>query len=1043
MRISKNPVRSCSGKRVAFSLLVALIFPFLLAAQDRVEIKGYVRDADGKPLQDVSVVRKSNEKGTTTNADGYFSLRVGSANVTLVFSSIGFSTREVRTAGKTELSVILERAVIDQDEVVVIGYGTARRKDLTGAVTTVRPKESETAQFATVDAFLRGRAAGVQVQQSSGSPGGAISIRIRGTNSLRGDNEPLYVVDGVIINNVTADNADPQSQRTANSGQNAQSTLSAINPQDIESIEVLKDASATAIYGSRGANGVVIITTKQGKSGRPAVQFSTNIEYAKVSKQLKMLDAKGYAGYINEIEALNGRVPLYGLDTLIDANWQDELQRPGITQTHRVSLTGASGDSKTKYYLAAGYKNVDGIVRNSGFSQGDLKLNLSQDISKKFNISFNLAGQYTTNTMALGPEPLGSANNSIISKMISANPIKNAQVDVNDPVEPFENPLSWIEGYDDIADEQRLISRLGLTYKISGVFRYKLNLGVDFRNKERKRWFGKQTFVGKTANGSLGLAEFTRKYYLIENLLLFTKNINRNHRLDGTFGITYDNENISTSSVLNENFFSEALRTEGFGFGQLLYPYLRDRSGVEIFSVLGRVNYTMYNKYLVTVSGRADGSSKFASGNKFSYFPSVAAAWKISNEKFFRSVKSISDLKLRVGYGESGNQAINPYGTFARYGQNDYVSGNTVIVGTRPQNIQNDKLRWETTKQFNAGLDVEMLNKRLTLTVDAYQKKTTDLLQNFNIPTSTGYATIPINIGSVENKGIEFTLNGIVLDKQNMTLSVGGNIAFNRNKILDLGLPETQFGIYTWEAYIGDKVSNGTYFKDPANIFIQGQPIGMFYGYQTNGVYQSGEDISSITHFGVPVKYGDVKIVDQDKDGVITPDDKVIIGNPNPKFNYGFTVDFTYGNLNAGMFFNGVYGNQVVNGNRIRIDNPNGVNRGNILASTYYNAWTASNPTNNPRVGNNNDVFIDRYVEDGSFLRLATATVGYTFKFGTNKLFRTINVNLTGRNLFLITKYTGFDPEVNSFVFSSGKIGIDWNSYPNVRALTLGAILTF
>jgi TonB-linked SusC/RagA family outer membrane protein len=756
-----------------------------------------------------------------------------------------------------------------------------------------------------------------------------------------------------------------------------------------------------------------------------------------------MLDAKGYASYINEIQALNGFSPKYGLDTLQDINWQDELERTAISSNNRISVTGSSQDNKTKYFLAGGFLSNQGIVQRSGYNQGDIKINLNQDISNRIKLNVTLSSVFLKNSMSQSTEALGGGDNSMIIKMLVAKPILNDQVDLSDPNVPYDNPYSWLEGYDDFSEEKRLLGGLGLTYKFNNAFSYKINLAADYKTKERKRWFGKQTFNGKNVNGQLGLSQLERKFYQVENLLIYTKNIKRNHLVDGTLGVTYDNENLSLSSVINENFFSEALRTDGFGYGQILYPYYRDRSSAEVFSILGRVNYGFKNKYIITLSGRADGSSKFAKGNKFSFFPAVAAAWRIGEEDFLKNSKTITNLKLRAGFGKSGNQAIDPYGTFARYGQTYYVSGNTLISGAVPENIQNERLKWETTGQVNAGLDMALFKNRFTATIDWYYKKTKDLLQTFAVPPSTGYNSIVKNIGTIENKGLEFSFTGLVLNKKDVSVSVGGNISINRNKILDLGLDVSKFGIYDWEAYIGPNISNGTYFKDPANVFVVGMPIGMFYGYKTNGVFQTGEAIATVRQFGLPVQYGDTKFIDQNGDGDIGPADKVIIGNPNPDFTYGFNAGVTYKNLTFDVFFNGSYGNEVANGNKIRIANANGNTLNNILAESYYNAWTPAKGGNLPRVGYNNLNFIDTYVEDAGFLRLATATLGYNFSLKKGKFIKSIGVNVTGKNLFTITNYTGFDPEVNSFSFDKGKIGVDWGSYPNLKAVSASINLTF
>ena len=1005
-------------------------------------IRGKVIDNDNQELIGANVTIEGTTIGTSTDIEGNYELKVPAKDLdkVLVFSYVSYQTQRVFIEDREVINATLMPSMLS--EVVVVGYGTMKKSDLTGAISSIKTKATDATQFSSVDALMRGRAAGIQVVQAGGDPGGAISVKIRGLNSLRGDNEPLYVVDGVIVNNVTSDNSDPFASKTANSGQTRQSGLTGINPQDVESIEILKDASATAIYGSRGANGVVLITTKQGH-GSTKTSFSSTWEMASVRRSLDMLDAEGYANYINAVRASNGFSPKYATDTLINVNWQKELERTAFNKNNRLVVSGSSTDDKTTYYLAAGFLQNQGIIKNSGLNQGDIKLNFSQELSPKIKMNLTLSGVANKNLMSVSTEPLGGGDNSMITKMLVGIPILNANVALDDPSTPYDNPLSWLVDYDDIGTEKRILSGLNLTYKINKALSYKMTVAGDYKTKERKRWYGPSTYSGKVANGSLGLANFDRTFYQLESLLLFNQKIKKNSKIGGTVGFTYDNENITRSSVINENFFTPELRTEGFGFGQLVYPYLRDRSKVEVFSFLTRTNFNFDEKYLLTLSGRADGTSKFGPGNKFSFFPAAALAVRLDEEDFVKNSNLLSAMKWRVGYGRSGNQAISPYGTFARYNNIQAVNGNSVVIGSVPVNIQNKDLKWETTDQFNLGVDVGLKNEKYSLTADAYYKRTYDLLQTFNLPTSSGYDRILKNIGTIENKGIEFSGTGHMLKTTDLSLDLSANISFNRNKILDLGLDKSNFGIFNWEAYIGGKVSNGTYFKEPANVFVVGQPIGLFYGYQTAGVFQNVEETQNVLQFGLPVLPGDLKIVDHNKDGDINPDDKVLIGNPNPKFTYGITSNLSYKNFRFDLFFNGVYGNDVVNGNLFRIGNANGSSSNNILKTTYEQAWTPENPTDYPRVGYDNLVLIDSYVEDGSFLRLATATLGYDFKMSEKSKFKNVSLSLIGRNLLTFTKYSGFDPEVNSFTFDGGIIGVDWSSYPNLRAYSMNLNLTF
>jgi TonB-linked SusC/RagA family outer membrane protein len=1027
---------------LVFSLLFSSNYA---SAQKNIRVKGKIVDEKGESLPGASVSVKGKKMATQTDLNGSYVLLVpAEGNPILVFNFLGYKRQEVIIGDKTTIDVTLSADSKSLEEVVIIGYGQVDRKDLTGSISTIRPTKESAVQFTSVDALIRGRAAGVQVTEGNGSPGGGISVKIRGVNSLRGNNEPLYVVDGIIIANSVLDTREALGGGGQNaSNQESQNGLTGINTQDIESIEILKDASATAIYGSRGANGVVIITTKQGKAGAPQINFSSNTEIAKVSKQLDVLDGFTYATYQNDLNAVRGLPARYDTDTLQYIYWQNDLQQTALKQNYRVAISGASMDSKTKYYIAGGLIDAIGVIKNSGIRQSDLKLNLTQQLSPKIVTNVRVAGAFTNTNAITGTERLGTGNNNAVNQMITAAPVLNDLPDLSeeDGDAPF-NPRVWIEDFDDLSNDQRILANADVTYKISKSFSYKLNLSTDYRNKERVIWQGKTTQPGQRANGALGLAQLQRKYFLVENLLFYKKQLKNKDKIDATFGVTYDNDLITSSSVQNTNFFSGALGPEGFGLGEILLPYARDKSEAEIFSTLGRVNYVMGDKFIFTISGRLDGSSKFAEGNKYGFFPSAAMAYRLINENFMKNLSTVSDFKIRAGYGESGNQGIDPYATFSRYGNNRYSNdGNAVTIGSGPSNIANPNLKWETTRQFNAGVDLGFFKDRLTATVDVYHKTTVDLLQSFNLPLSAGFNSIVINRGSLENTGLEIALNGVILDTKDLNWTISPNISFNRNKLLNLGLPEGTFGTMQGVGYIGQGISTSAAFKDPANIFLEGQPIGLFYGYKTDGVFQDATEAAGKTDVsGVAVQPGDLRFVDQNNDGFINDDDKVLLGDPNPKFNFGLNTSVTYKRFNFNVFVNGVYGNDVVNGNSIRLNNLNAPF--NVLADAYNSAWTATNPTDNPRVGYENLSFIDRHVEDGSFLRLATATIVYRMPLKANVI-KQIDFAVTGTNLFVLTKYSGFDPEVNSFAFDANRIGVDWNAYPRTRGVMFGLNVKF
>jgi TonB-dependent starch-binding outer membrane protein SusC len=1029
-------------KKVNYLLLLLFLFPLWSLAQ--VSISGTVTDENRQPMRGVSISVKGQSGGTTTAENGRFTISTPSTRSTLIFTSIGYGRQEISLNNRTSVDVQLTSEAAALSDVVVVGYGTVRKTDVTGAVSTVKFNEREAAQIPSVDKLLQGRAAGVEVNTGSAAPGGAINVRIRGLSSISGGTEPLYVVDGVIVNTATQDNTNSLKVGTnpGNSYQEAQNGLTGINPQDIESIEVLKDASATAIYGSRGANGVVLITTKQGRAGKGKVVFSSSIDFARVSKTMPMLDGYEFAKFRNELRTTG---PFYDLKKIQPINWQEDIFRTGITTNNRLAFSGRT--EKSNYYLAFGYLNNDGIIPTTGVKQGDLRFNLTQDVSTKLRISTRTNLLYRRNSMTQSVEQMGSSSNSIIRQILSKEPLLDTvSTTVLSIDEDVEGPRAWLKEYDDMTKEFRVFQSLSLEYKLSEAFSLRALGGGDVRQKDRHRWFGKDLGQGKLTNGQLGVSNLKSYNYNLEAMLLFNQSYGR-HRLNGTAGVTYDNSDLQNTYTVNEDFFTEDLRIYGMGTGAKVYPQFEDFTRSSILSTLARMVYSYNDKYVITATGRYDGTSRFAEGKKWGFFPSLAVAWRASEEDFIKNLNVFSTLKPRFGYGLTGNQAISPYSTVARYRAAYYSTGNgTVAVGAVPASIPNQYLTWETSSQVNVGLDAGIFNDRLTFTVDLYHKKTSDLLQSFTIPTSTGFSTFPSNKGSIENKGLEITLQGLVIDRA-VKWNLGGNIAFNKNKIVDLGQPEGQFGSQKLKAFTGTTVAGGSEFSTYGNIFAEGYPVGMFFGYQTRGIYQTADVTSSpLKYFGTPLKAGDIYFVDKNGDGNITDLDKDFIGNPNPKFNYGINSSLIYKQLSLSVFINGVYGNKIANGNKLKIENTGtgGTNGLNITKEAYYLAWSTTNPGGTmPRLGYYNGNFTDRIVEDGSYLRLGMVTLGYRLPVSKLRLFSALDVFVTGRNLLTVTNYTGYDPEVNSFANETQRRGVDWSSYPNTRSLACGLNVTF
>ena len=1076
-------------KKKLIIIFAILLLPLTILAQSKT-VTGVVNDDQGLPLPGVTIqVRGTDNLGAVTNFDGEFSIAIQAAKKqVLVFSYVGFQTIELDVTELTTVSLSMEIDTAELDEVVVIGYGTVLKKDVTGSISSVKVDENIANQTTGIDQLLQGRAAGVQVSQNSSALGSGVSVRIRGANSLRGNNEPLYVVDGIIIASAGEDVI--HAGGIGNDGQEAQNGLTGINPRDIESIEVLKDASATAIYGSRGANGVVLITTKKGEKGNIKIKTFHTTTFRSIRKKYDVLDGVGYAQYQNEAWPINNsnspgnpqvedRVPFHidnnniyaiGYSTtgngtnnnptftsgstigeipLESYNWQDIVYYQSMSKQFGLSASGGSDNGN--YYISAGLGDQRGIVRNSSVKTGDLRINLNQDLNKNLNLQARATAFFTETDFANSGDLIGTSNQSFVRSAIVFRPIVASNSD--DFVEDLatSNPFSWINDFTDISDEKRFIGSLALKYKlpVKGLS-YQFRTGGNIRIKDRRRFFGLTTFPGRNAGGALQLSGLNSKTYQVNNLIRYNRSFNRKHRINATLGVTYDVRENQNSIYAVEDFVSLDLNTQQPYLGAVISrPLMYIDTKQQVFSFLGRLNYSFKNRYVLTASFRRDGVSKFSKENRYSFFPSFALAWNVSNEPFIQNSEVISNLKLRAGWGQIGNHGIRPFGTISNYNFGSGVlygtPGNGITIPIILNNIANPDLKWETTEQTNFGLDFAFYNDRISGTVDFYDKTTKDLLQNLPIPTSTGYNNILINRGSINNKGVEVGLNFDVISNDDLELSIGGNISFNRTKLETLGVPQSELfinGIAQERSFFfGNQVSRGQIFNSQPNIFVEGEETSLFYGFETNGIYQT--DDTDIIAGSVP---GDVRIVDQNSDGIINTDDLTFIGNPNPDFVYGLNFNFRYKRFNVSMLFNGVHGNDIANGNLLTIGNATGQFQ-NISADAYYNAWRPDAPSNtHPRIGYDTvgDIAItDRIIEDGSFLRLNNLTIGYDFPVDNFNLFQRFNVFVTAQNLFTWTSYSGYNPEITSFLYDGLRNGVDWNGAPDAKSLSLGVNINF
>ncbi len=1052
------------------SFLFLIAFFIFNIGYSQQTITGTVKDDTGETIPGATILELNTSNGVVTDIEGNFNLSVSGPDAVLQVSFLGFTTQEITVGARSILDIVLVQDLQELEEVVVVGYGTVRKSDLTGAVSSIELTDNEAREFSTVDQLLQGRAAGVQVTQNTGSPGSGISVKIRGTNSLRGNNEPLYVIDGVIISSAGEDVV--PAGGIGNSGQEAQNGLNGINPRDIESIEVLKDASATAIYGSRGANGVVLITTKKGTSGKRKINLFANSGVRMISDQrYDVLSGLDFARYQNEVQTMNYNTVRYHIDgssvypissdgtisttPAILHDWQEEIYQ--ISEHYNFGGSVSGGDEDGSYYLSLGYTDQKGLVENSRFRSGDIRYNFDKQLTDKLKVDARFSAFYSDLDFAESGDLIG-ANQSSVRSILSNVPLTSDDMEAYGNDQNTTTPLGWVEDFIDKSEESRFLGSVSLTYDLplQGL-KYEVRAGGNMRNKERRRFWGLNTYQGKTGNGALQISNLNTKSYQINNLLRFNRSFNKKHRVNAVLGFTWDSRDSDTKIFAVEDFVTTALNIQQPLLGQLnKTPLTTGASDTRLISYLGRANYTFNNKYVLTSTLRVDGVSKFSESNRYGYFPSFAFAWRMVDESFVSNLNVFDDLKLRAGWGQIGNHGIRPYATLSNYASDAQTlygnSENGVDVPIFLQNIANPDLTWETTEQLNIGLDFAFFQSRLTGTVDAYSKLTKDLLQNVPIPLSSGFLNLQINRGEIQNRGIEASLNAILIDGRDFTLSIGGNIAFNKTKLSEIGLPPSDIlidGNYVRRAfYEGNQVSRGNIFKYSPNVFIDGEETGLFYGFETSGIYQVNNPLPDGTLARIydptdenppPFWAGDIRIVDQNGDGVIDLKDKTIIGNPNPDFVYGINLDFSYKNLSLKVLANGVYGNDIANGNLLQLGVAEGISFANITTAAYNNAWRPERTSNfYPRIRyttNGSIAMPDWIIEDGSFLRISNINLSYQFD--------KVNVYLSAQNVFTFTGYSGYNPEVTSFLYDGLRNGIDWNGQPNARKFLIGLNFNF
>lgn len=1035
-------------------------------AQQKVTVTGTVTDIKGEAIIGASVLLDGSAVGAVTDLDGKYSLTFTSGNDSkLVYSSIGYISQTVTVGNRSVIDVTLQDDAEQLDEIVVVGYGAMRRSDLTGSVTSVKIDENQAAQSGSLDQLLQGHAAGVQVVSNSAGPDAGVTVTIRGASSFNANSQPLYVVDGVIMN------IDSSSNLYANAGNDRgidedTNGLMGISPNDIASMEILKDASATAIYGSQGANGVVLITTKSANREKPVVTFSTGVDFSVLAKKIDVMTTEDFPKYLG----LKGFSPedeewmryTQGIaDGRYEAvDWQDYTTRTAVSKRYYVSIAARPKD--TNYRLSINYTDAQGIIKATGMDNLTVRLNLDKTIGNfKFGTKTSISYLKSQLTQGAAGQRL-DGNSSMVFSMVRTRPLRKIIAtdadgdEFDDEDAPIGGPERWLTDYQSEREEIRVTPSLFGEYTIAPWLIFKSTFGADYRVTDQLKF--KSSRINSEATGSHGSTVHNdRVNWNWDNLLMFNQKWGK-HNVSGTLGQSAFAKSafgqiVEGTEVEQWKALSAALNAAP----NTWLTYSEEFNQQLSFFARGIYNYD--DRYILTATYRFDGSSKFAGKNKWAQFPSLAFAWRINQEPWF-NVPAVSSLKLRLGWGISGNDGVPAYQTIYTYNTDQYpthdnsTNKNLIVFSTK---LPSYDLKWESTEQYNIGLDLGLWDGRFTLEADAYKKTTYDLLQTRVMASSAGISDPFVNMGQISNKGLEFTVSAVPVLTHDFEWTVGGNISFNRNRIDSIDpTGATKGEIFlnpndkkptTVEFFNGETIGM-SYCKDYMHKFIAGQPMALFYGYATDGIVPAGKQGVPRGGEGTYCGEGAVNYIDVDGDGTITPSDRCIIGDPNPDFTYGFNTSFRYKRLTLSASFVGSFGNDIYNVQTMMLSNTKQYTN-NLLKEAALGAWSASNQTSKwPSIeAFDTDMDLayasDRFVEDGSYLRFANLNLSYEVPFKNKNLFiKGLNVGVSGKNLYVWTKYSGYDPDVNSFG-SVKKKGCDAGAYPASRTYMFDVKFTF
>ena len=1011
MKIEQSKVfagRLClfACKRLLCLLLAGLVFFSVFNVQgqttlgETISVSGSVSGTDGLPVIGSQVVVKGNSTiGTITDANGNYTLKGVPSNAVLIFSYISMETVEVPVENRTRVDVVMEppQYLLDEITVVSIGYGTVRKRDLTGSVASIKGEELTVTPTATIAQSLQGRIPGVEVRTINSEPASDPQIRIRGISSIKGGNDPLWVIDGFA------------------------GSPNMLDPSDIESVEVLKDASATAIYGSRGGSGVIIVNTKQGREGKTQVDYNGSFGVSSLAKKMDMMNATQYMKFQNTAYANLGSPAYFSADQIANAgkgtDWQDVAFHTGYTSEHSVSVK--AGTNKSRIGAGVSYHDEDGIIRGNEFKRLTMRANIDHTISSQVSFTASLIYSHLMHDKQAGVMPAALRASPTLTGYNSDGTYMDLGMAYTFSPKGMLNPEALVNERSQNWRSNRILGNASVSYKPVKGLTLRTAMSVNVNNNREDYYLTTKYPNNTDGNGSIDLTELMG--ITSETTATYSRLFGE-HNISVLGGMVYEDQTTQGLGLSGSSFLTDLQGSYGIPGGSIIDTPTLSYSKWVILSFLGRLNYSFQDKYLLTATIRADGSSRFSPGDKWGYFPAVSAAWRIKEEAFLKDVRLVTNLKLRVGWGSVGNTAIAPYTTLDLLTPQDIVLGKEVYKAFHPSNYYNYGLVWEKTSGWNVGVDFGVLKDRISLTADYYYKRTTDLLNTVELPGSSGYISGTKNIGTIQNHGFEFQINARAIDRA-VKWDISLNASFNKNKVVRLPYGEDVPGASRSVTFITDYI----------NLIREGQPIGVFYGYVENGYDDRGR----------------VVFRNFDDNPVINVNDRQIIGDPNPKCTFGFNTSVSWKGITLSAYFQGSYGNDIYSLSIAEFGYNYSANRGrNGFADILGNTWTPQNTNSKypvlSSIGNETLRMSDRFVYDGSYLRMRTLELSYSIPVKSVSWLSSAVVYVSGQNLFTLTSYPFYNPDVNTHGGSSSvDQGIDYLSYPHAKGFTTGLRIVF